>query len=119
MPGADGVSASVGEQRMKSILKNPAAALVILLAACATTGDTVYTSIRGGARALAAKLEVSLPAGQNIAFISLGTSALEDFFLDEVARFLIHTKKYTILDRQTTEQIALGAGVSDQRHCEG
>jgi hypothetical protein len=95
---------------MKSVFKNPVALLVILLAACVTTGDTVYTSIRSGARALAGKLEISLPVGQNIAFVSLGTSALEDFFLDEVAQFLIYTRKYTILDRQTAGQIALEQG---------
>jgi hypothetical protein len=95
---------------MKSLFKNSVVLLVVLLAACATTGDIVHTSIRGGARALAGKLELSLPAGQNIAFISLGTSALEDFFLDEVAQMLIQTKKYTILDRQTAGQIALEQG---------
>jgi hypothetical protein len=91
-------------------IKNPAALLVMFLAACTTTGDTVYTSIRGGAHALVGKLEISLPAGQSIAFISPGTSALEDFFLDEIAQLLIHTKKYTILDRQTAGQIALEQG---------
>jgi hypothetical protein len=95
---------------MKSIFKTLIVLLVILLVGCVTTGDTVYTSIRGGARALAGKLDVSLPGGQNIAFISLGTSALEDFFLDEVAQLLIHAKKYTILDRQTAGQIALEQG---------
>jgi hypothetical protein len=95
---------------MKSRLKTMVVLPVILLAACATTGDTVYTSMGGGARALAGKLEVLLPAEQNIAFISLGTSALEDFFLDEVAQVLIHTQKHTILDRQMAGQIALEQG---------
>jgi hypothetical protein len=95
---------------MKSIFKTLIVLLVILLMGCVTTGDTVYKSIRGGARALAGKLEISLPAEQKIAFISLGTSALEDFFLDEIAQVLIHTQKYTILDRQTAGQIAIEQG---------
>jgi hypothetical protein len=79
--------------------------LLVLAGACATPGLT-YTSLDTGAKVVSNRFSRKLTADQKIAFISLGSSRLEDYFLDQMAVSLVATNKFEVLDRSSLAQIA-------------
>jgi hypothetical protein len=81
-----------------------AALVLCAAAACASSGFTY--NLDSGARAVSNRFARSLSGGEKVALISLGSSKLEEFFLDELANGLVASGRFEILDRRMLAQIA-------------